>query len=309
MSIQYDLETVNCLCCGSDSYEPYLKAKDLITHTGEIFTVVKCQVCGLKWTNPRPKVSDLGRFYPESYQPYAITKATVTYGSPKKWSLRNVLVSGYHIPKNNYWEKDVLELGCSSGAFLKKLQEMGAQVQGIEFSDYAANLAREKGLDVVTGTLDTYNTKKKFDFIFAWMVIEHLYDPKKSLEQIKNLLKPDGLFIFSVPNIGSLDFYLFKKNWFALQVPTHTIHFDKHSIVHVLSTAGLDIVLKVDQLSSSNYIFSLQNLFNENGITKCDWFFNGLIYKKWGMPIRRGLDLLARLIGQSGRITVWAKAS
>ncbi|MFP5491604.1 MAG: class I SAM-dependent methyltransferase [Bacteriovoracia bacterium] len=307
MPVKYELETVNCLSCDSSSYEFYLRAKDLISHTGEAFTVVKCKVCGLKWTNPRVKAEHIGQFYPESYGPYAIGKARITFGDVSRRISSHIIVSGFHVPKDNYHGKKILEIGCSSGAFLKKLQDLGAETQGIEFSEFAAHQAQEKGLKVHVGTLDDFRSADTFDYVFGWMVLEHLYDPKKDLSSIRKRLKPKGIFAFSVPNINSLDFFLFRKYWYALQVPTHITHFDKKSIKKMLQDQGFRVILLVDHVSATNYIFSLKNYLNENGIRLFDRFIHAFVYKKWFMPLRKSIDLLIRLTHQSGRMTVWAQ--
>ena len=307
MSVEYELETVNCLACGSSSYTDYIKANDLISHTGESFKVVRCLECGLKWTNPRVKSPYIGQFYPESYGPYAIGKATLTFGKFPQSLFSNLIVSGFHIPKDNYQSKKILEIGCSSGAFLKKMNDLGAITKGIEFSEYAANQARNKGLNVHTGTLEDFNTDEKFDYVFGWMVVEHLYDPKKDLSIIHEHLNPQGLFVFSVPNINSLDFFIFQKYWYALQVPTHITHFDKRSVERMLVKQGFKVVLMVDHVSATNYIFSLKHLLNENGIHIFDGLINSFVYKKYFMPFRKALDFIMRLIRQSGRMTVWAQ--
>jgi 2-polyprenyl-3-methyl-5-hydroxy-6-metoxy-1,4-benzoquinol methylase len=307
MQLKYETEKIDCLSCGSSSYEEFVHAKDWISKTGESFHVVNCLKCGLKWTNPRVKQSDIGQFYPESYGPYSIGKATLTFGSISSGLFSNFVVSGYHIPKVNYQNKKVLELGCSGGVFLKKIQDLGAKAQGIEFSEYAANQAKEKGLDIHVGTLADFKSEETYDFVFAWMVMEHVYDPKKDFATIRSFLKPNGYLVFSVPNIKSFDFWLFSKYWYALQVPTHITHFDKKTVMKMLEDQGFKIVLITDQLSSTNYIFSLKNLLNDKQIFCFDGLINLFVYKKWFFPFRKFFDLICRLTNQSGRMTVWAQ--
>ncbi len=45
-------------------------------------------------------------------------------------------------------------------------------------------------------------THKKFDFIFAKEVIEHVENPRKFLKALINMLKPDGTIFLSTPNYG-----------------------------------------------------------------------------------------------------------
>ncbi len=41
---------------------------------------------------------------------------------------------------------------------------------------------------------------RTFDAVTAWQVIEHLENPYEALRTVKKLLRPDGIFIFSIPN-------------------------------------------------------------------------------------------------------------
>lgn len=46
----------------------------------------------------------------------------------------------------------------------------------------------------------TYGSEPQFGAITAWQVIEHLENPYEALRTVKKLLRPDGIFIFSIPN-------------------------------------------------------------------------------------------------------------
>ena len=46
--------------------------------------------------------------------------------------------------------------------------------------------------------------KEKFDAIVSLEVVEHLFDPKKFVRQMKNCLKPGGIFVLSTPYHGYL---------------------------------------------------------------------------------------------------------
>jgi ribosomal protein S27E len=56
-------ETVACDLCGSKNYNVIFTARN--TEFGEPFNLVKCQVCGLAYLNPRPTKAQIGRYYPE----------------------------------------------------------------------------------------------------------------------------------------------------------------------------------------------------------------------------------------------------
>ena len=56
------MEIVPCDLCGSDDSEKVAEQTDLLHKTtSEIFSVVRCNNCGLHFTNPRPDINEIGR--------------------------------------------------------------------------------------------------------------------------------------------------------------------------------------------------------------------------------------------------------
>ncbi len=59
--------------------------------------------------------------------------------------------------KQVYWVKGstgtLLDIGCGNGKFLKKMELMGWQGEGLEFDAASAEAARQLGLNVHLGTL------------------------------------------------------------------------------------------------------------------------------------------------------------
>src|SRR3954452_24964666 len=70
-------EETACLLCGSRSSTALLEAADPLPggDPGEAFRVVRCGMCGLCFTNPRPSSRSIGRFYLDDYSPYQVREA------------------------------------------------------------------------------------------------------------------------------------------------------------------------------------------------------------------------------------------
>jgi 2-polyprenyl-3-methyl-5-hydroxy-6-metoxy-1,4-benzoquinol methylase len=98
-------------------------------------------------------------------------------------------------------EGKLLEIGCGDGHLLKELQTFYS-VCGFDISPSAIEKAKQltgnKNLKVMN--LEKKRITGKYDIILAFDVLEHLKEPEKSIIKIKNSLKKDGVFIFSVPN-------------------------------------------------------------------------------------------------------------
>lgn len=103
----------------------------------------------------------------------------------------------------------VLDAGCGNGYFLQHLVKCGYEVSGIELDksgvDFAKKLepkSRIENASVYDDVLGIF--KEKFDAIVSLEVVEHLFDPKKFVRQMKNCLKPGGFFVLSTPYHGYL---------------------------------------------------------------------------------------------------------
>jgi ribosomal protein S27E len=60
-------EYVECDLCGRSNYTIVIeKAKDLYNNLPGEFNVVKCNKCGLVFTNPRPYGKELEKYYPDN---------------------------------------------------------------------------------------------------------------------------------------------------------------------------------------------------------------------------------------------------
>lgn len=110
--------------------------------------------------------------------------------------------------------KKVLELGCAIGAFSKILDKKGFDVTATDISGFILKEAKKHNKDVTFKKVDIekkINLPQKFDYIFAFEVLEHLNHPRRAMTNIYTTLKKGGVFIFSTPFISTQ----------ALKDPTH----------------------------------------------------------------------------------------
>lgn len=297
--------------------EVVLIGRDRIHKLPGEFTVVKCRTCGLMRTNPRPTAETIGFYYPDDYGPYLGTRIQQT---TPRWtsSIKKLFKSGFNkIIKFNTQSLPqlqpgrLLEIGCASGSFLHRMAKQGWQVEGIEFSEKAASAANQLGHFVHAGSLETAPAPTElFDLIVGWMVLEHLHDPIGSLIKLREWAKPDAWLVLSVPNAISLDFRFFKDKWYGLHLPNHLYHYTPVTLKKILERGGW-------QIHKVNHQRVLGNLIASAGYSLQDknLFLNLANYlatfpKKAGVAGNIAFYPIAytmSLIGQTGRITVWAR--
>jgi 2-polyprenyl-3-methyl-5-hydroxy-6-metoxy-1,4-benzoquinol methylase len=102
----------------------------------------------------------------------------------------------------------VLDVGCSSGAFLFQLKRRfpdNYQVLGTDVSGPPLTYAESRGIPIARGSfLGMMPRERKFDAITFWAVIEHVSEPRAFLEKAAALLSPEGFCFVLVPNMRSL---------------------------------------------------------------------------------------------------------
>lgn len=99
--------------------------------------------------------------------------------------------------------KKILDIGCGDGTMGKVLREKGAIVFGADISEKAVGKAAQVldkafVFDVEGGDFSAIDGD--FDVIIASEVIEHLFDPKNFLLNLKSCMKKDSALILTTPN-------------------------------------------------------------------------------------------------------------
>lgn len=153
----------------------------------------------------------------------------------------------------------VLDVGCFSGFFVKKLLQLGFNARGIDFNNKALDFGKKQyGLDesISNETLqDLLVQGQKFDVITLFEVIEHLENIGDVLAQVSSLLKEGGAIIISTPNS--------KMCWRpALDFPPHHLsRFTPDALRSCVSRLGFQPVLLLEQMSSYDLIRNYAGTF------------------------------------------------
>jgi 2-polyprenyl-3-methyl-5-hydroxy-6-metoxy-1,4-benzoquinol methylase len=151
-----------------------------------------------------------------------------------------------------------LDAGCNHGVYSLLLAEAGCDVLGIDINEQevarACEWAGERGLQnsVVfqVGDIQHINSSDSaFDLIVCSEVLEHLDTPEKGVRELYRVLKPNGIAIISMPNMGCLFGFL---QW----------TYRKSGIRSALGKPPLDTF----QIQHSRYWFgNILKLLKENG--------------------------------------------
>lgn len=217
-------EIIKCNICGSE-VKSILVSKDN-------YDVYQCDVCGLAFTYPQPAAID------EQYDSDYFN----LYRRRREFRLRrgNARLKLIELLKE---PGRLLDIGCSLGYFIEAANARGWNASGLEISPYAAQEARDLGLDVHTGVLeDAGYPDKSFDCVTMWDVLEHVPDPTRHMLEIRRILADDGIVVIGTPNLAHYMFRIKKEKWRHLKPGEHIFYFQKNSISSLLNKTGFDVV-------------------------------------------------------------------
>jgi SAM-dependent methyltransferase len=249
---------LHCPLCGREG-RPFLAGlRDRFFSAPGTWGTRHCEACQLWWLDPKPEEGELGRFYadyfthtPDAKDPAdaSIVRAYLArygYGSsgllhavtrvmPWMDDLAGGLVSWLPARANGA----LLDIGCGSGEFLRRMRTLGWTVQGVESDPAAVDIARRvHGLDVRTESLANL-PEASFDAVTMHHVIEHVPDPAGFMRNAGRLLRKGGMLVVVTPNGQSLASGWFRRDWVHWDPPRHLHVFSPRSLSGVVERAGL----------------------------------------------------------------------
>lgn len=239
------LETVSCEVCGSNDFAPSGTKKDKFQIEQKPFQIGSCRQCGFVYINPRPSISEIGKFYPEHYQ-WKEEKEEENPG----FAARLEKAYRYHQLRSEIkrmqkyiWKypAKVLDIGCGTGDRLALLKKDGCEVYGVEFSDQALYAQKHFGLEVFRTLEEGVFPDNSFDIVTMYNVLEHVHQPREVLKEIRRILKAGGVLVLEVPNNDCWQSKWFGSRWAAVDVPRDLYYYNTATLTRLLGDCGLQV--------------------------------------------------------------------
>tara|TARA_B100000795_G_scaffold63264_1_gene42664 strand:+ start:2035 stop:2919 length:885 start_codon:yes stop_codon:yes gene_type:complete len=278
----------SCPICLSSDLQKKFNCTDHST-SKEKFTIVSCETCDFKFTNPRPKDKSLGSYYKsDKYISHTNNKKGLfnwMYHTVRKYSITTKL----NLLKKISKRKNHLDIGCGTGEFLNACKNSGFKTEGIEPS----KLAREQAINNYNLSV-THNTEldqfksSQFDTISMWHVLEHIPELNKTIREFNRILNKKGKVIIAVPNHNSWDAKYYKEYWAGWDTPIHLWHFSKLSIEKIFKIHDFKLIEKKPMLFDSYYVSLLSEEFKTGKKKYVKGFTIGLLSNIIGIFSKRG---------------------
>jgi SAM-dependent methyltransferase len=240
-----------CPCCDGVAESLHNGLKDRIFGAPGSWNLSRCSndACGLAWLSPLPTQADISKAYVDYYthtpdEPRSPAQGTSIFKTFQKGYAKLLGCAAERAGLENYFLDSespgtVLEVGCGNGARLKRLADLGWEVEGQEVDPATLALAQSLGLNVRIGSIDDdYFSEKRYDRLVSNHVLEHVHDPAAVLKRCRHLLNESGKIVIATPNIRSFGHRLFGRNWRGLEPPRHLHIFSSSSLHQLLLDCG-----------------------------------------------------------------------
>lgn len=241
----------------------------------EIFDLYYDEELDMLITSPQPELQNLGKYYEsEDYISHTDNKRSLfekAYHFVKNIALQNKLNL---INAEQPQKGKLLDIGAGTGDFLLTAKNNGWETIGVEPSDRAKNIAKQKGISFVEEISALENNS--LDVITMWHVLEHVPDLEHQIQELKRLLKPTGTLIVAVPNYKSFDANHYQTYWAAYDVPIHFWHFSKKSIQLLFERVDMKLEKILPMKFDSFYVSLLSEKYKSGKMNYIKAFLVGL---------------------------------
>ncbi len=97
----------------------------------------------------------------------------------------------------------VLENGCGVGTYLEHMAPYAGSIIGLEYDLERASAAHSHATNVTNAACEHLPfASGSFEVILSHEVLEHVVDDRQSVQEMLRVLKPGGIIVLFVPNLG-----------------------------------------------------------------------------------------------------------
>lgn len=210
-------------------------------------TVYRCPDCALGSVKPAPMAEMVSAFYANgeyythlsdsslrarmSLPDRILTKLAWIFDKGEPFDVEEMALL---IPPGG----SVVDLGCGHGEILKRYQDRGFRVIGVDPDAAARNNAPIPSLPGTAEDLPRELDGRLFDQVIMTHSLEHCVDPVKAVANAFALTRPGGYFYCEVPNCSCTHFRMFGACSLMFDAPRHLHFFEPCTLTRLIRRAG-----------------------------------------------------------------------
>ena len=269
---------MECLICGTTINRALMTVPSHFLDKSELYKIWQCCNCGHRQATGRVDPEFMGKIYGTSF---FSSSQQDSFSSGSSINL-NAAERAKFVAKIK--EGKLLDVGCGNGAFLKAARHF-FDVEGVEFSDEAAQQVRQAEINVYSGDFTKLDLPtEKFDVVTMWDVLASIKYPQSAMERAHAILKAHGIVFMTIPMSDSFMARLFGQYWPMLIPPVNLHYFSDQSVKALCERYGFEVLSISYEGKFVAFNFILQKMCRSLRLPK---FCEPLVSKlpKWAVKV------------------------
>ena len=264
-----------CPACDSKASTPSYSKHEM--------SYVECSDCQTTFANPAPTAEILQEYYrnSENYKFWTSTIFPLTE-DVRRESIFMPRADALFSICEEYGQSlgALVEIGPGFGTFCEEIikRDLFEQVLAIEPTPELAQTLREKGIEVIEKFIEEITEQAIADVVVAFEVIEHMLEPRRFLDVIFNMLRPDGLLMLTAPNGHGFDTLVLQEKAPAVDVE-HLTLFTPNSLKSLLEKIGFEVLL-IDTPGTLDADIVRNRLMNDEALRQSHPFLVHLLLER-----------------------------
>ena len=249
-----------CPTCCATTYHEELRKDHMV--------IVRCDACQLVYVNPT--------FDEEHYR--AVYSSVEYQGVMRDLGIKShdyrvdrfgkerVSLMAEHLDLSDDITPAYLDVGCSTGFVVEAAVQEGWRATGIDLNPSAIEYGRQRGLDLRSTSLeDECFEPESFDAVSLFDVLEHLLDPRGTVDAAIRLLRPGGILFLYVPNYDSASRFLLGANAHFIWPTHHLNYYTPSTLSELITRSDLEVkMIMTEGLDIADYVWYQREVSGED---------------------------------------------